>query len=238
MANDTLFVWDGIMEATSSTKDPGDFDVKWSGTLFANPNSPDAKTVGEPKRGAFSEFCDSDKQFSVVGLASALDGTKDDNKFKPYNIKFAEGEGWDMDGAKHKDEEHQIYIERLLWKGGGDKRHTLAYACGKDEFGRFIATGWTVRHENVCYNDSIHWQAYLRNSNPAFVFFISFYHQRPGCRLTLARRHVNDSDPRAQWDLETLRTKVLEAIYDEANDEIVMPPWQCDIFNAEYSSNQ
>lgn len=144
MANDTLFVWDGIMEATGSSKDPGDFDVKWHGTLFANPNSPDAKTVGEPKRGAFSEFCDSDKQFTVVGLASAVDGNKDDNKFKPYNIKIAEGEGWDMDGAKHKDEEHEIYIERLLWKGGGDKRHTLAYARGKDEFGRFISTGWTV----------------------------------------------------------------------------------------------
>jgi hypothetical protein len=56
--------------------------------------------------------------------------------------------------------------------------------------------------------------------------------------LTLARRHVSDSEPRAQWDLATLRTKVLEAIYDEAKDEIVMPPWQCDIFNAEYSSNQ
>jgi hypothetical protein len=81
-------------------------------------------------------------------------------------------------------------------------------------------------------------QRIVWNTYFSFLFPFQFFHQRPGCRLTLARRHVSDSEPRAQWDLATLRTKVLEAIYDEAKDEIVMPPWQCDIFNAEYSSNQ
>ena len=53
-----------------------------------------------------------------------------------------------------------------------------------------------------------------------------------GNRITLARRHVTPSDPRSNWSAQTVREQVLKNIYDEEEDEIVMPPWQCSTLNA------
>lgn len=60
--------------------------------------------------------------------------------------------------------------------------------------------------------------------------FISTGWMRPGNRITLARRYVNDE--RNDLKCESLREKVLEQIYNEDEDEIVFPPWMCELFKA------
>ena len=60
--------------------------------------------------------------------------------------------------------------------------------------------------------------------------FISTGWMRPGNRITLARRYVVDT--RKELDCESLRDQVLQQIYDEDADEIILPPWMCDLFRA------
>jgi hypothetical protein len=62
--------------------------------------------------------------------------------------------------------------------------------------------------------------------------FVSVGWMRPGNRVTLARRYVEDGDPRASWTPEELRKNVLSQIYREDDDTIVMPPWKCAALNA------
>jgi hypothetical protein len=62
--------------------------------------------------------------------------------------------------------------------------------------------------------------------------FVSVGWMRPGNRVTLARRYVEDSDSRAGWTPEELRKNILEQIYREEDDTIIMPPWKCAALNA------
>lgn len=195
MSNNSLNVWDGILRVGES-KEAGVYDVSWDGTLIVNAEAPDSSTVEPPQRNAFLEKVSSDNQFVVSGTVSA----PDKDMFKSYTLTLTAGEGWDMDGTKNKDEEHEVLLHSLLWRGSPDKRQSLAFAKGKDAHGGvFVSTGWV----------------------------------RPGNRITLARRYV--ADDRAKWDLETLREKVLEQIYNEEQQTIIMPPWKCEIFNAQTS---
>ncbi len=190
---DTLFVWDGILEVRDD--DNGWFDCVWYGTVIVNENSPDPTQVEAPVRNAFKALCDSDLQYRVSGKAKPMDGVRDGNRFKSYELEFTEGDGWDYAGKKHKDTDHTV-LTALQWQGNPDKRRSLCFGCGSDANGSFISTGW----------------------------------MRPGNRITLARRYVNDE--RKDLHCESLRGKVLGQIYDEDNDEIVFPPWMCDLFRA------
>lgn len=190
----TLYVWDGILEVQDGSQ-RGVYDVVWHGTLFANEFSPDATKVQAPKRDAFKEFCDSDLQFRVTGQARPVDVVMDENKFKHYRIRLTDGPGWDLDGQKHHDIDHEV-ISSLQWQGSSDPRKSLVFATGGDSYGKFISVGW----------------------------------MRPGNRVTLARRYVSDN--RAEWSSETLRQETLKIIYDDEEEECVMPPWQCNVFSA------
>jgi hypothetical protein len=66
-----------------------------------------------------------------------------------------------------------------------------------------------------------------------FGKFIEVGWMRPGNRLTIARRYVTN-DARTSWTLAKLKEMVLADIYDEEEDEVVMPPWHTDIFNSKY----
>ena len=135
MYNEKLFVFDGILEVTEAG------DATWHGTL-TDQTAMDARRVPAPHRNAFKEFCDSDKQFRVTGIASSQDGMKDGNPFKPHTIRFNGGEGWDLNGYKHRDMSHELLLERLQWQGSPDQRDSLVFAKGNDEFGPFIGVGW------------------------------------------------------------------------------------------------
>ena len=126
---------DGICEIDESK------GAKWHGTV-TDQTAMDASTVPAPHRNAFKEFCDSDKQFRVTGTAQPLDGIKDDDIFKPHRMTMVDGEGWDMDGHKHRDADHELLVERLQWQGSPDQRDSLVYGKGRDEYGPFISVGW------------------------------------------------------------------------------------------------
>jgi len=193
----TLIVWDGIMAATD-TSEIGTYDIAWHGTVFANAHSVDASSVKAPARGAFSEFCESPMQFRVRGVARSADGSRDEIKFKPFRMNLKDGEGWDLNGRKLTDTEHELFVENLRWRGSPDQKDSLVFARGKDRFGSFVSVGW----------------------------------MRPGNRVTMARRYVDASDDRANWSIQKLRAEVLEQIYDEEEEEAMIPPWTCDVFNA------
>ena len=53
-----------------------------------------------------------------------------------------------------------------------------------------------------------------------------------GNRITLARRHLSPSDPRACWNTHTIREQVIKNIYNDYEDDVVMPPWHCASLNA------
>ena len=193
-----LCVWDGIVEAESAENKTSKIPVVWKGTWVLNEDAPDASKVKEPPRNAFLRDCDSDKHFSVSGTAQLASGTDASNLFQPFQASFTKGEGYDLNGAKHTDEEHEVLFEKLRWSGG-EARKNLVYACGRNEYGNFISVGW----------------------------------MRPGNRLTLARRYLEESDPRAKWGVEMVKDRVLKEIYSEEDDLIVIPPWQCEVFNTE-----
>lgn len=199
--NNTVCVWDGIVEATQTPQ--GNVDLEWYGCWVANANSSDASTVPEIKRNAFSEFCDSDLLFRVKGTAAPVNGSVSPNHdrfmFQPFRAQVAGGEGYDWQGTKHHDDQHEILFERLRWSGSSDKRTSLIYARGRNEYGAFVSVGW----------------------------------MRPGNRVTLARRYVG-TDGRDSWTVEKVRDAVLKAIFNEEDDTIIMPPWQCDVLNAKY----
>ena len=136
-----VVVWDGIIVLGEKEEGKGDFTVTWHGQLEVHENAADSKGVKEIKRNAFQAFCDSDKEFRVVGKATPVDGTEDGNRFKAYKVSFNEGEGWDLDGKKHKDETNDV-LTSLQWQGSPDKRKSLVYGVGKDEYGAFVSAGW------------------------------------------------------------------------------------------------
>jgi hypothetical protein len=140
VSKDTLFVWDGIIESTP--KEKGVYSVVWYGTVTANEYSQDATKVPSPTRNPFKEFCDSDFKFRVTGTAKAVDGSKDENRFKPHRMSLSEGEGWEYDGLKHQDAELDILLENLQWQGSPDPRKQLVFAHGRGAFGPFISVGW------------------------------------------------------------------------------------------------
>ena len=138
----SIIVWDGIMVCDEKEGEAGTFKITWHGQLEAHDNATESKGVKEITRNAFQAFCDSDKEFRVIGEAKPADGAADGNKFKPYTITFGkDGEGWDLDGKKHQDEEHVI-SSSLQWQGSPDKRKSLCYGKGKDEYGSFFSVGW------------------------------------------------------------------------------------------------
>ena len=102
MSTDTVFVWDGIMEFSPGDK-PGTRSIKWEGSLFANEHAPVASNVAEPVRDAFQKDCASDLHFSVEGVAESMDGSTDENLFKPFRMNLNKGAGWEYGGKENMD---------------------------------------------------------------------------------------------------------------------------------------
>uniref|UniRef100_A0A7S1YC92 Uncharacterized protein n=1 Tax=Grammatophora oceanica TaxID=210454 RepID=A0A7S1YC92_9STRA len=138
---DTLCVWDGILEAGQANGSKS-VPLTWYGTWLSHENAPDASKVPEIRRDPLKEFVDSDMKFNVSGTAATANGSPADNAFQEFRATMAEGEGYDMKGVRHTDQEHEILFGRLRWQGSPDKRNQLLYGRGKNEFGTFISVGW------------------------------------------------------------------------------------------------
>ena len=95
------------------------------------------------------------------------------------------------------------------------------------------------------YLSLLRWTGNLRDQADNLVFalgsnefgqFISVGFLRVGCRITLARRYLDDSDGRCKWDVDALKSAVLEEIASSGKDghvTLCIPPWQCAAMHAE-----
>eukprot|EP00980_Cylindrotheca_fusiformis_P007226 scaffold1525_cov142-Cylindrotheca_fusiformis.AAC.26 len=202
---DTVFVWDGILEVNDEeSKDA--VAMKWEGAWVACENCPDARKAEAPRRVGAARDVESVNHFAVTGTAKQTSMTTDlaDSTAVPHEGSLAMGEGWDM-------------VE-----GDEKKKH-------KD-----------ASHEVLLSN--VRWMGNMRDQRDNLVFakgknefgsFISVGWMRPGCRLTLGRRYVDDNDARSKWDLRTLQEHVVGDIFDEASGEVRIPPWQCDVMHSD-----
>lgn len=268
----TLFVWDGILsfvekDDDEEEKNESDSDsvggpappapaggngggtgegesvvAKWKGT-WVGFDFADATQVPAPKRGAFDEYVSSENQFEVRGIvieaannnkaattAIADDGNKKDDTngvvgnyaSSPLRrVSMTLGSGYDLgtgdDKKRHTDTRHDVYFSSAL--------------------------------------PSLRWRGNLRNQIENVVLalgenefgrFVSVGWLRVGNRVTLARRHVDESDERAKWDIDDLRKAVFDQIIiaktaemekEEENGtatvKLVIPPWQCAVMHAD-----
>lgn len=144
----------------------------------------------------FGENVPSDNLFEVEGTARPVDS--DDDAGQPHVASVVEGEGYDMEGDDGKTSKHK------------DDKHEI-------------------------YLPNLKWTGDLRDQRINLVFamgnnefgsFISVGWMRPGNRLTLGRRYLDEKDSRIKWGVEEFRAAVLEEIVLEGN-KVVTPPWQC-----------
>jgi hypothetical protein len=127
----------------------------------------------------------------------------DDENSKAFIASMTEGEGYDL--------------------GDGDEKKKE-----KDD-------------EHEIYMANLRWTGDMADQSNNLLFakgknqhgpFVSIGWMRPGCRLTLARRYLEEEDERVKWTLDELCKKTLEEIYTEGG-KVRTPPWQCDTLHAE-----
>jgi hypothetical protein len=194
---DTLFIWDGILGLEETGNG---VSMSWKGKWIGCADCADAKDADLPKRG-FEANIPSEMTYDVEGTAQPLK--------RPKN--FVGGDG-PYDGP------HKVNLVR---GEGWDIKVGGAVAKTKD-----------IQHD--VYLQNLQWTGKDQMDNLAFAmgrsqhgWFIAVGWMRPGCRLTLGRRYLDENDTRSTWDVEELKKAVLDEIYDEEEDEVSMPPWQC-----------
>lgn len=192
-----------------NAKEEAEVSLKWEGTWVPCENCPDAKKAEAPRRIGTARDVESANHFAVSGSAKPSDlKPEDDSTAVPHEGSLCLGEGWDMGEGDEK------------------KKH-------KD-----------ANHQVLLSN--IRWMGNVRDQRDNLVFakgkndfgnFISTGWMRPGCRLTLARRYLDDKDARCKWGLEELGQHVVGGIYDEKSGKVNIPPWQCDAMHSEFQQS-
>jgi hypothetical protein len=197
---DTLYVWDGIVKVKDDDDSGPEVSLTWHGTWVPCENCSDATKAETPKRLGAAINVESTNEFSVSGSTkfSTLENEETNSTANPHEVSLAEGQGWDMGEGTDK-MKYQDSVHNLLW-------------------------------------ENIRWMGNMRDHRDNLVFakgyndfgnFISAGWMRPGCRLTLARRYLEDDDARVKWDLEDLKKHVIGGIFDETSGKVNIPPWQC-----------
>jgi len=221
---DTLYIWDGIIVEVGwdivkegdekSLSKKSEVPLKWKGTWVPCEDCADAKKAPAPKRYGGASDVESTNHFEVSGSAKPIDneGSKKDEKSQdentttaiPHEATLIDGDGWDM--------------------GEGDDKKKY-----KDEV-----------HQVLLSN--IKWMGNVKDQRDNLVFakgtnefgpFISAGWMKPGCRLTLARRYLGESDARVKWTLDDLKENVVSGIFDRDSGGVSIPPWQCDAMHSD-----
>jgi hypothetical protein len=104
------------------------------------------------------------------------------------------------------------------------------------------------RHSDDVHNlylSLLRWTGNLREQVCNLVFgigsnefgsFVSVGWLRVGNRITLGRRYLPDGDERCKWDIEKLRSVVLDEIstvQEDGHQKLHLPPWQIAAMHAE-----
>jgi len=230
---DTLYVWDGILfpeqQQPSSEAGKHEHPFRWEGFWVGSEDCADARLAPIPQRHGAAKDIDSPNAFSVKGVA------------KPV-VKSVGGGDSDTDKTEKKEEDDN---DKLLHNKDDDEYytpHTASFVGG---------SGWEMdskSHKDEShdvYLSNLKWRGSMFDERAHLVFgkgrnefgpFVSVGWMRPGNRVTLARRYLDDEggDVRAEWDFDTLRSKVVEEIYDDETGDVRIPPWHCTVLNSEY----
>ena len=186
---ETLFVWDGIL----SEKD-------------------DEENGGGGKN--------NDKEFVWSGTwigCDEADATKVDIPKRGAFNEFVSSENqFEVEGSAESLAEDKS-LRKLSMKGGS------GYDLGE---GKDKKKHTDDRHDMYFYSKSLCWTGkpkskenlVLAIGENEFGSFISMGVFRVGNRITLARRYVDDTDPRAKWDIDDLKKQVEDGL---------AVPWQC-----------
>ena len=205
---DTLYVWDGILEVKDPLPGTKESSLNWDGVWVGCENCADAKKADAPKRVGAARDVDSANHFSINGKANPIggdEGSITDSTAYPHEASLVGGEGWDMGEGSEK----KKYL---------DESHNVLLS-------------------------NLRWKGNMRDQRDNLVFakgrndfgdFVSAGWMRPGSRITLARRYLEEDDARIKWSLEDLQKAVLNGIYDEQSGQVHVPPWQCDALHAEF----
>jgi hypothetical protein len=207
---DTLYVWDGIVEVNDEDgENKKEISLKWEGTWVPCENCADAKKAEAPKRVGTARDVESANHFAVNGSAKPMESmTEEGSTAKPHEGSLTLGQGWDM--------------------------------AEGDEIKKYKDSVHQVLLSNI------RWMGNVRDQRDNLVFakgkndfghFISTGWMRPGCRLTLARRYLDDKDARVKWDLKELHDNVVGGIFDGKSGKMHIPPWQCDAMHSEYQQS-
>lgn len=143
---DTLFVWCGTLEQTTTGEERQ--RVEWRGTWIGCEDCGDACTAPTP-----AAFGASDMTFCVAGWREEGPSSSDadDEKAAVFKANLTDGPGWDLDNGagttKYKDHEHTVYLQGSPW-GSVDDQSTLIVAKGTNEFGPFLSAGYRLPDDN------------------------------------------------------------------------------------------
>ncbi len=196
---------------TAGEKEDSSTPVLWEGCWAPVENVPDASDAEAPKRHAFKRDIDADCNFQVKGTASPLKSSDNENDTF-FVVKFADGDGWEMQDGEKKN-----------WYK--DKTHDVLIKSLK----------WSGNKK-----DETESLVVAKGEND-FGPFVSAGWMRPGCRWTVARRYLEETDPRASWPLAKLYSSIMYGTISikegSGEKKLRALPWQTSAMHVEYQSS-
>lgn len=238
--NNTLHLWDGVLEVASEWPDGskaakkqnsyckpmGKFPVKFEGNIAHLLGCPDSCSVGVPTANLFRDNTYSSRfHFKGVTEETDLDSNRSPNNGgrSTYHVNIT---------CNNNDEEWYLRLPTLNYcdvRSDWDGKISIegiVVGRGRNHHGSFIEAGWVSGVEDG-------WGSASTNDR----------HQKIG--LTLGRRYLSTNDERVEWNLSELQSAVMkDAVFsrkDVANfndgpslirPPLLLPPWQSSCLSA------
>ena len=202
---DTLFVWDGILVAKESSSNKDNDDDKKDSSLTSV--TWEGTWVGVDNKDATK--VDAPKRGAFDELVASdmhfqVLGEAHEQEDGSIKASITQGPGWDLGDGDDK-------------KKHVDTKHDLFLESVK----------WT----GAVGGDQTANLIFSEGENE-YGKFVGVGWMRPGNRMTVARRYLDENDERT---LDTVRKVVWEEV---CGDKTRIPPWQCSVMNAEWNSKK
>ena len=208
---ETLTIWDGFL-LSGGDNDAYSKDCTWSGVCMTKHNVKDADTVKEIPRNAFARDASASSSFSFKG--SPPQPTSSSTTISGNN-----------DGEKTNFFQECTIIFSGTFDDDSEQKGTTQVT---EENHQVLVSGlrWAG-------GDLLRTLSFGCGTNGYGGNFIETGYMKPGNRLVMVRRYLDENDDRAKLSLMELKKKVISQIYTEDDDgTIVIPPWRCELFNA------
>jgi len=232
----TLYIWDGIVTVgipEVGEKQDSSVPLQWEGSWVPVESVPDAADAEAPKRHAFKKDIDADCNFLVKGTASELETETEKAK------KEQKENNDDDDESKNEKKEEDRFFVAKLTKGDGWEMKDGDNSEKKSRHHDAVHDVW-IR--------SLKWTGNQKDQRESLVVakgendfgpFVSVGWIRPGCRWTVARRYLSETDPRAGWSFSKLYQSIVETSIASSAKEpdfkvLLVPPWQTPVMHAKF----